>query len=126
MKARAIIRLVKLMFVPCKPIRLSLMLVGKCQVVRLKDASLGLTNKHYIKLERRARDKQPSLLRTLINYGRKDLVALQNDTEVLRIRSVSKMTLCTMSLGKLTLRLMTIGILLLRLMKFRIRQSVKM
>ncbi len=66
-------------FVPCKPLKPSLMFVGKARGLFQSEApescfnwvSSGLTSKYYTRLESLARGKPSSLLRKSVNYGRK-------------------------------------------------------
>ncbi len=67
------------MFVHRKPFQPSLMFVGKARSLPESGVLFGcstqvgysLTHKHQSRLERLARDKHSSLLRTFVNYGRK-------------------------------------------------------
>jgi hypothetical protein len=59
------------MFVRGNRFRPSLMLARKAEPTRVKYPSCALTRKHKPRLERLARDKRSSLLRTSVNYGRK-------------------------------------------------------
>ncbi len=61
----------------CLSLQLRLMSAEKGAYPRVEhQVGSGLTGKHYTRLERLAIDKNTSLLRTFINYGRKKLYTL--------------------------------------------------
>ncbi len=60
--------------VPGKPFQPSLMSANKARC--FTRVGSGLNQKHYTRLERLNRDKHSSLLRTLVNYGRKSCITL--------------------------------------------------
>jgi hypothetical protein len=51
----------------------------------LYSKALGLFHKHSTRLERLARDKHTSLLRTFANYGRKSFVTLGPGQDVIKL-----------------------------------------